>query len=96
MRVIIRETAYDDLERIFAWIAKDRPRSANAVIERILESAERLGRFPYVGHSGRARGTYEWVIPGLPYILVYQVREDEDLISVDAIFHGAQERDDQR
>ena len=70
--------------------------TANAVIERILESAERLGRFPYVGHSGRARGTYEWVIPGLPYILVYQVREDEDLISVDAIFHGAQERDDQR
>jgi len=96
MRVIIRETAYDDLERIFAWIAKDRPRSANAVIERILESAERLGRFPYVGHPGRARGTYEWVIPGLPYILVYQVREDEDLVSVDAIFHGAQERDDQR
>jgi plasmid stabilization system protein ParE len=28
MRVIIREAAYDDLDRIYAWIAKDRPRSA--------------------------------------------------------------------
>ena len=44
MRVIIREAAYDDLDRIYAWIAKDRPRSADAVIDRILESAERLGR----------------------------------------------------
>jgi toxin ParE1/3/4 len=64
MRVIIREAAYDDLDRIYAWIAKDRPRSAEAVVDRILESAERLGRFPYTGHLGRAPGTYEWVIPG--------------------------------
>jgi toxin ParE1/3/4 len=94
MKVIIREAAYDDLDRIYAWIAKDRPRSANAVIDRILESAGRLARFPYMGHPGRVRGTYEWVIPGLPYILVYQIREDEDLVSVDAVFHGAQDRED--
>jgi plasmid stabilization system protein ParE len=50
MRVIIREAAYDDLDRIYAWIAIDRPRAADAVIERILESGERLGRFPYMGH----------------------------------------------
>jgi toxin ParE1/3/4 len=92
MRVIIREAAYDDLDRIHAWIAKDRPRSADAVIDRILESAERLGHFPFMGHAGRAAATYEWVIPGLPYILVYQVREDADLVIVTAVFHGAQDR----
>jgi toxin ParE1/3/4 len=92
MRVIIREAAYDDLDRIHAWIAKDRPRSADAVIDRILESVERLGHFPFMGHAGRAAGTYEWVIPGLPYILVYQVREDADLVIVTAVFHGAQDR----
>jgi addiction module RelE/StbE family toxin len=93
MRVIIREAAYDDLDRIYAWIAKDHPRSADAVIDRILESAERLGRFPYMGHVGRAPDTYEWVVPGLPYIIVYQVRENEELVSVDAVFHGAQDRE---
>ena len=51
MTVIIREGAYDDLDRINAWIAKDRPRSAESVIDRILESAERLGRFPYMAMS---------------------------------------------
>lgn len=66
MKVIIREGAYDDLDRIFDWIAKDRPRSAHATIARILESAERLGHFPHVGHVGRAPGTLEWAVTGLP------------------------------
>jgi toxin ParE1/3/4 len=96
MKVIIREAAFDDLNRIHAWIAKDRPGSADAVVDRILESTERLGRFPYMGHTGRARGTLEWVIPGLPYVIVYRVREDEDFISIDAVFHGAQDREDER
>jgi toxin ParE1/3/4 len=42
-----------------------------------------------------SRGTLEWVIPGLPYILVYQILEDEDLVIVAAVFHGAQNRDDE-
>ncbi|MFL6971361.1 MAG: type II toxin-antitoxin system RelE/ParE family toxin [Xanthobacteraceae bacterium] len=69
----MREVVYHDLDRIYAWIAKDRPRSADTVLERILESVERLGQLPYMGHIGRGPGTYEWVIPGLPYILVYEI-----------------------
>jgi hypothetical protein len=42
VRVIIRESAYDDLDRIHAWIEKDRLRSADSVIDRILESADRF------------------------------------------------------
>jgi toxin ParE1/3/4 len=92
MRVIIREVAYDDLDRIYAWIAKDRPRSADSAIDRILESAERLGRFPYMGHVGKVPGTYEWVVPGSPYIVVYKINTDDDEVSVVAVFHGAQDR----
>jgi toxin ParE1/3/4 len=93
MRVIVREAAKEDLDRIYAWIAKDRPRSAAAVIERILESADRLGRFPHMGHVGQVRGTCEWVVPGLPYIIVYEVHAADDLVVVTAVFHGAQKRD---
>ena len=93
MKVIIREAAYDDLDRIFDWITKDHPRSAHAVIDRILESAERLGRFPHLGHSGRRLGTFEWVVPGLPYIVIYQLNIDDDVVGVIAIMHGAQDRD---
>jgi addiction module RelE/StbE family toxin len=92
MKVIIREAAYDDLDRISVWIAKDRPRSADSVIDRILESAERLGHFPYMGHVGRVPGTYEWVVPGLPYIIVYTINTNDDEVTVVAVFHGAQDR----
>jgi toxin ParE1/3/4 len=92
MKVIVRDAAYDDLDRIYAWIANDRPRSAGSVIDRILESATRLGRFPYLGHVGRVPGTYEWVVPGLPYIVVYTVNADDNEITVVAVFHGAQDR----
>jgi len=92
MRVIIQEAAYEDLDRIYGWIAKDRPRAADAVIARFLRIAQRLSRFPYLGHPGQVRSTYEWIIPGLPYIVVYQVREDDELVIVTAVFHGTQER----
>ncbi len=92
MKVIIRESAYADLDRIHAWIATDRPRSANAVIDRILESSNGLGTFPFMGHQGRALGTFEWVVPGLPYIVVYQVDSEHEEVLVISIFHGAQDR----
>jgi plasmid stabilization system protein ParE len=92
MRVIIREAAYDDLDRIYAWIAKDRPRTADSVINRILEAAEKLGYLPYMGHVGRALGTHEWVVTGLPYIVVYKIDNDHDEVQIIAVFHGAQDR----
>jgi plasmid stabilization system protein ParE len=92
MKVIIREAAYDDLDRISVWIAKDRPRSADSAIDRILESAERLGHFPYMGHVGRVSGTYEWVVSALPYIIVYTINTNDDEVTVVAVFHGAQDR----
>ena len=93
MKVIFREAAYADLDRIFLWIARDRPRSAHAVVDRILDSAERLGRFPHMGHLGRASGTLEWLVPGLPHVVVYRIDDDADVIDVISVFHGAQDRD---
>ena len=88
MRVIIREAAYFHLDRIYAWIARDNPRAAQSVIDRILDSTELLGRNPYVGHVGRAPDTYEWAVRGTPYIVVYTVDPDENLLVVIAVFHG--------
>ena len=51
MKVVIRESAYADLDRIYAWIANDNPRAAVSVIDRILDSTELLGRNPHIGHT---------------------------------------------
>ena len=92
MKIVIREAADRDLDQIFAWIARDRPRAARAVIDRILSSVELLGRFPYVGRAGKVPGTREWVVRGLPYIVVYSVHEEADALTILAIFHGARKR----
>jgi toxin ParE1/3/4 len=92
MKVVVRGAAADDLNRIHAWIAKDRPTIADSVLDRIIRSAERLGRFPYLGRAGITPDTYEWVVPGLPYIIVYAVDETHDEVVIFAVFHAAQDR----
>lgn len=93
MKVIIRETAYADLERIFQWIGQDSPQNAASVVDRILDAIEQtLTFFPKSGHRGRAAGTLEWVVRGLPYIVVYRLDEARDELTVVAVLHGAQER----
>jgi len=92
MNVVIREAAYGDLDRIYSWIARDRPRAAQRVIDRVLNSIELLGLFPDLGHAGRLAGTCEWVVGGLPYIIVYTVDRDAEEITVVAVFHAAQNR----
>ena len=92
MRVIVRDAAYADLVHIRKWIHKERPASAVAVIEQIFDSIERLALFPYMGHKGKVAGTLEWVVPGLPYVVVYQVDKKQRELHVIAVFHCAQDR----
>jgi len=92
MKAIIRDAAFADLERISAWIANDRPVAAARVVEQILENIERLARFPMMGHAGRVEGTFEWVVPGLPYIIVYTADARQDELVAIGIVHGAQDR----
>ena len=47
MKIVIREPAYADLERIYAWIAQNSPRNAVSVIRRIDAAIEdKLAFFP--------------------------------------------------
>jgi toxin ParE1/3/4 len=92
MKIIVRESAYRDLDEIHAWIAKDNPAAADRVIDQIIESTELLGHFPYIGHKGRAVGTQEWVVAGLPYIVVYTVDREADELIVIGVFQGARNR----
>ena len=42
MRVIVRAKADDDIDRVFAWIAKDNPVAATDMVARIRERINRL------------------------------------------------------
>jgi toxin ParE1/3/4 len=45
---------------------------------------------PYRGSIGREEGTRELVLPRLPYIVVYRVKEND--VEILHIYHGAQHR----
>lgn len=93
MKLIFDEKALVDLENIFNWIAKNNPVAAKTVVERLFESAEHLASFPQMGHVGRDERTLEWVVPRLPYIVVYEVHAGRDEVIVTAVVHGAQDRE---
>ena len=89
MKVTFEPAASDELDRIFAWIARDNPRAALNMIARIegLESPE----LTYMGRPGLVEGTrelLEW-----PYIIVYKVYEDREEVVIVSIVHGAQDRE---
>ena len=93
MKLVFDDQALADLERIFEWIAKDNPAAARAVVDRLFSSTELLTSFPFMGHAGRDFGTFEWVVPRLPYIVVYEVDQARDVVIVTAVFHAAQNRE---
>ncbi len=90
MRVRYRREALDDLISIHEYIRREDPRVATAVVSRIEQAITRLALFPNSGRPGALAETRELVVPGLPYIVVYQVTSDAATIV--AIFHGAQDR----
>ena len=92
MKLFYEARAFDDLERIESRIAQDSPRSANRVVEAIIKSIDRLTIFPDFGRTGTVPGTREVVIGGLPYIVIYRVDAEREIVVVLAVFHTAQDR----
>ncbi|MBV8751472.1 MAG: type II toxin-antitoxin system RelE/ParE family toxin [Hyphomicrobiales bacterium] len=84
-------TAQYDLERLIDYIAIDNPPAANRVAERIDRAARFLGDIA-TGRTGRVTGTYEKIVPGLPYILAYRIvqrRDGGEAIVIVRVIHGA-------
>jgi toxin ParE1/3/4 len=91
LKTIIREAAFADLENICNWIARENSSAARSVAQRVLDAIEnKIAHFPHVGRRGRKAGTREWIVRGLPYIIVYRV--EADAVIVLGVFHGARDR----
>jgi plasmid stabilization system protein ParE len=75
------------------YINEHNPSAATRVGASIREAAEVLRFFPNAGRAGRSAGTREWVVRGLPYVLVYEVDPDSDELMILGVFHAAQHRE---
>jgi len=74
-----------------SYVATRSGGAAQRVVERIFAETDRLAALPRLGHPGQVPGTRERVIPGLPYVIVYEFGDSDQLIVL-AVFHGAQDR----
>ena len=77
MRVRWFRHALLDLEEIETYIAKDNPAVAVDVIVKIIKAVSLLKEQQGIGRAGRVPGTKELVVPGLPYIVPYRVKDGE-------------------
>jgi toxin ParE1/3/4 len=93
LRLRFSARARAQLIAIQEYISENNPNAAARIGARIRDSAEILRSFPYAGRTGRSANTREWVVRGLPYVLVYQVTEEEPgEVMILGVFHCAQDR----
>lgn len=77
MNIVFSPEAKRDLDDIFDFILKDRPSCAQDILDRIKEHIGYLRDHPYIGRPGRVPSTREWVLPNLPFIIPYQVKNNQ-------------------
>lgn len=85
--------AYDDLEAIFLFIARDSPEFAATFVDRIIRSTDRLASFP---RSGRVVPEFDTenlreLLVG-SYRIIYRIKDD--YVHLLTIIHGARLLDD--
>ena len=75
MKVRLSPRARDDLRELVRYIARDSPRNARLVRDRIQKAIEHLRLHPESGRPGRVDGTRELVIPRTGHIAPYRITD---------------------
>jgi toxin ParE1/3/4 len=82
-----------DLFSVETYISQDNPTAAVETVLKIIAAVESLSRFADKGRPGRVPDTRELVIPGLPYIVPYRIRDS--IIVVLRVYHASRKWPDQ-
>jgi toxin ParE1/3/4 len=90
MRVVWTREAQDDVHDAFAYIALDKPDAAGRVVARLTEAGEKLAQMPRWGRIRQSPNSREVAVPGLPYVLVYELIEET--VVIQRVMHGARRR----
>jgi len=96
MRVIIGPEAVADIDGLGAWVAKDDPKAAQHLVETILQTIERLGTFPKIGHPGTSADTFERAVSGTSYLILYEVSAKARAVQIIAVFNTNRDPGDKR
>ena len=87
MKVKFTDRVKSDLAHIKSWIAADNPRAASRVVGRILQSAELLVDFPYLGVLWNTGPTRALGVSRLPDRIHYRVVVESEMVQVITVMH---------
>ena len=85
MRVRWLRQALLDLDEIETYIVEDSPTVAVDGVVKIIKAVSLLREQQGIGRTGRVPGTKELVVPSLPYIVPYRVKDEE--VQVLRVYH---------
>lgn len=86
MNIAWTRGAKRQLAAAYEYILGENARSADEVLDKILQSVRQLADFPESGRIGRVENTRELVIVSTPYIVAYRIKRNE--VQVLALLHG--------
>jgi toxin ParE1/3/4 len=96
-RVRLTRQALADLDQIHAFIAADSPQNAASMIEQIFDAIDLLEIFPHRTIVERQISSLRYPVRSLPvkpYVIYFRVIEDERIVVIRHIRHGAREQPD--
>lgn len=94
--VVWSHAARDDYLGIIRFIAQSNPDAAERIADTIDRVVASLGDMA-TGRPGRVTATYEKVVPGLPYIVAYEVIDQpgRGRVAILHVIHGARDWPDE-
>jgi plasmid stabilization system protein ParE len=91
VKVEWRPSALDDRDAIIEYLEPLNPHAAINLLQALILAGDSLTLFPYRGRPGLAAGTRE-LVAVWPYLIIYEIADDADTVSILRIWHGAQDR----
>jgi plasmid stabilization system protein ParE len=73
MKLTWRTGALRELQRIYAYVARDNPIAAREIVERIEAAADELAAHLHMGESAGRPNYRTWFVPHTNYRLFYRV-----------------------
>lgn len=88
--------ALADLTDQLAYIAFENPTAAHRVADAVDRTAMTLGEM-LTGRTGRATGTYEKSVTGLPYVIAYALmpHNDVETVAIVRVIHTSRDWPDE-
>jgi len=89
-KIIWSRQARDDLRDIVTYIAENNPLIAESFGFRLMSKVDLLAQFPQIGRivpEEQDEDIREIILP--PYRIVYRVLEDNHVVAIARIWHGA-------